>query len=366
MDAIADGIIFCSSAGNNGQYADTPGSALYDSAVIFENGDSRYYMRGQSPGSAPGVICVGAVDATVVERKPSYSNKGPRVDIYAPAVNTIAARNTLYNTPTTVIDGTTTTTTLPPSPPFYFVSLPTTVNEGTDVTVQIGRYAYASYDWLYWTIRFDNSRPNEADYEDFDGTRLEAGVVDFDYETNIGSFTFRIVADMYTEGTETFDLEFSYLTSSGTGPLTRSVIMRSPPINIIDTSTGNMLPPGIDVRNTNYYKGIFGGTSSASPHVAGIIACALETYPNMTPAQALSYIQTYANHGVLADSPVDTNYTANQWFLYEKNFTLFNGPNKYATYQPNTRPNWVYPAIGTQSRPTTGAVYPRTLIKRNQ
>jgi subtilisin family serine protease len=139
--------------------------------------------------------------------------------------------------------------------------------------------------------------------------------------------------------------------------------MRSPPINIIDNSTGNMLPPGIDVRNTNYYKGIFGGTSSASPHVAGIIACALETYPNMTPAQALSYIQTYANHGVLADSPVDTNYTANQWFLYEKNFTLFNGPNKYATYQPNTRPNWVYPAIGTQSRPLSGAVYPRPRIK---
>jgi hypothetical protein len=96
--------------------------------------------------------------------------------------------------------------------------------------------------------------------------------------------------------------------------------------------------------------------------VTGIIACALETYPNMTPEQAVSYIQRYAEHGVLRDIPIDTDYTANQWL--NDQYILFNGPNKYAIYQPNTRPNQVYPVNEYQARPLTGAVYPRTRNKR--
>jgi hypothetical protein len=87
----------------------------------------------------------------------------------------------------------------------------------------------------------------------------------------------------------------------------------------------------------------------------------------MTPAQALSYIHTYANHGVLKDIPFNTDYEANQWFSNLNWHTLFNGPNKYATYQPNnTRPNQLQPAIGYQLRPLTGAVYPRPRIKRTR
>jgi subtilisin family serine protease len=144
----------------------------------------------------------------------------------------------------------------------------------------------------------------------------------------------------------------------------RQPIATSEPITIVDTSTGTLVPPGLDNRNPAYFKGQFGGTSSACPHVTGIIACALETYPNMTQTQALSYIQTYANSNVLYDSPLDTDYDAGQWF--NDQHILFNGPNKYVTYQPNTRPNQVQPAIGHQSRPVTGAVYPRTLIKRTR
>jgi hypothetical protein len=99
----------------------------------------------------------------------------------------------------------------------------------------------------------------------------------------------------------------------------------------------------------------------------------------MTATQALSYIQTYANHGVLTDIPFITDpqsvlstdpstaaSTANQWFSYEYSDSLFNSPNKHATYQPNTRTNQVQPVIGHKFRPVTGAVYPRPRIKRTQ
>jgi hypothetical protein len=128
----------------------------------------------------------------------------------------------------------------------------------------------------------------------------------------------------------------------------------------VNTQGGNAVA---DPRNPNFFKEKYNGTSMASPQVAGIIACALETYPNMTQTQALSYIQTYANHGALQDSPFDTRWESN---LYKNFYILHNSPNKYATYQPNTRPNQVQPAIGHKSRPATGGVYPRTRITRTQ
>jgi subtilisin family serine protease len=116
-----------------------------------------------------------------------------------------------------------------------------------------------------------------------------------------------------------------------------------------------------DPRNSNFFKIKKSGTSMASPQVAGIIACALETYPNMTQTQALSYIQNYANNGALLDAPFDTRWESN---LYKNFNILHNSPNKYATYQPNTRPNQVQPAIGHNFRPQTGGVYPRARVKR--
>jgi len=227
LDAIADGIIVVASAGNAGSYMDLPSSDMYDNSyqyrptingIVQNTATTIYYHRGQTPCAALGVICVGNVDSTVLERKTDSSNAGPRVDIYAAGQNIMSAKA--------------------------------------------------------------SSSPQLA-----------------------------------------------------------------------------------DSRNNNYYKGFFNGTSMSAPQVTGIIACALETYPNMTPTQALSYIQNYSNHGVLRDTPLNTTYTPGA-----SNFgdgrTLFNGPNKYATYQPNTRPNQVYPAIGHESRPATGRVYPRTRIKR--
>lgn len=117
-----------------------------------------------------------------------------------------------------------------------------------------------------------------------------------------------------------------------------------------------------DSRNSSYYKGKMSGTSQATPQVTGIIACALETYPNMTPAQALTYIQTYANSGVLSDSALNTNYGSLD-FLNTN--TLFNGPNKYITYRKERGEQYqVYPKRDYNVRPTTGRTYPRPRIRR--
>jgi hypothetical protein len=45
-----------------------------------------------------------------------------------------------------------------------------------------------------------------------------------------------------------------------------------------------------DSRNASYRLGKFQGTSMASPQVCGVLACVLETYPNMNQLQAREYI----------------------------------------------------------------------------
>jgi len=121
--------------------------------------------------------------------------------------------------------------------------------------------------------------------------------------------------------------------------------------------------PGVaDPRNSSYYKTNLSGTSMASPQVTGIIACALETYPNMTQAQALTYIQTYGNSGVLANPTINTDFSANQ--LRNVN-TLFNGPNLFMAYHSERGDRYqVYPKRDYSYRPVSGRVYPRPRIRR--
>jgi hypothetical protein len=346
-DAIAAGVICVGSAGNESVYMDIEGGDLYNNRVVRPPDPPartvRNYMAGQSPGAAPGVICVGAVDATVEEKNAWYSNKGPRVDIYAPAFFTTSAMNTYQfnerpiwftRKPNTSSDTCT------------FVSYPRSVNEGSTAIFVVQGTPNATFRWeRYWQDGPGPGRVNRFDLPNWGQVSTDA--------SGRGTFSILIEADMWTEGAETFRVDI-FPIDDWPG---HTAIATTQPITIVDTSTGNKPPPGIDSRNHDYYIGLFDGTSSSCPHVAGIIACALETYPNMTQTQALSYIQTYADHGVLRDRPFNTDFGANQWFNDEH--ILFNGPNKHARYQPNTRPNQVHPVIGHQSRPLIGAVYPR-------
>jgi len=89
-DAIAEGILFVTSAGNDSYKIDVPSGTDYNNAINI-SGNLVYYHRGSSPGAATGAICVGAIGTTGNESKATYSNTGPRVNIYAPGSGIISS-----------------------------------------------------------------------------------------------------------------------------------------------------------------------------------------------------------------------------------------------------------------------------------
>jgi len=203
-DAVADGIIMVGAAGNFYGYNDVPGGLNYNNALSksffggIANIPGYFYCRGPSPSCAPGAISVSAVDHTVLERKPEFSNAGPRTDIFSPGSNIMGAG--------------------------------------------------------------------------------------------------------YTSGVP-------------------------------------------DPRNSSFKKFKSGGTSQASPQVTGVIACALELNPSMTPVQAREYIRSIATADQLYDQSFNTTIP-NDWF---KQNSLYGGPNLYLAYPRDT----------TLERATQGAVHPK-------
>jgi hypothetical protein len=114
-----------------------------------------------------------------------------------------------------------------------------------------------------------------------------------------------------------------------------------------------------DSRDTSYYIGRSIGTSMASPQVCGVLACLLEIYPSMTPAQALTYIQTYGKNSQLSD----TGGTSPTWTSDTQ--SLQGAPNRYL-YMPKETPTAgpTWPKQNYWVRPTSGRTYPRHRIKR--
>ena len=116
------------------------------------------------------------------------------------------------------------------------------------------------------------------------------------------------------------------------------------------------LPSGInDPRSGSYFLGKFSGTSMASPQVCGVLACALEVYPNMNQTQAKAYILAYAKSNQLTAStggPTDGQdlQGAPNLFLYYKKEREINGN--------------VFPKFNYKPRPTVGQLWPRLRIKR--
>jgi hypothetical protein len=87
--------VLVGAAGNYSQTIDVPGGPDYNNYFTNRDGVNIYYMRGGSPTATPGVILVGGVDSDAhsgtLEQKGTYSESGPRVDIWAPGTNIISS-----------------------------------------------------------------------------------------------------------------------------------------------------------------------------------------------------------------------------------------------------------------------------------
>jgi subtilisin family serine protease len=98
QEAIDDGIIFVGAAANDSTKISTPSDPTgdyFNSITVLEFGfflTNYNYMRGTS-GAVDGMICVGAVSALVNESKATFSNCGPRIDVYAPGSSIMSSLN---------------------------------------------------------------------------------------------------------------------------------------------------------------------------------------------------------------------------------------------------------------------------------
>ena len=121
----------------------------------------------------------------------------------------------------------------------------------------------------------------------------------------------------------------------------------------------------IDPRNIVYagttYLSTYSGTSVASAQVAGILACALETYPRMTYTEAKEYIQAYATKDQLSTPPNGTEF--GQPAIFSNINGILGGPNYYLKYNKEKLDYAeTYPKQNYKQRPTSSRTYPR--VKR--
>lgn len=90
QDAINDGVIIISAAGNSRWCCSSDGDDDFDNAYLLSNGVSLNHSRGSTPAAADNVICVGSIGSLQNESKSNFSNWGPRVDIWAPGSDIIS------------------------------------------------------------------------------------------------------------------------------------------------------------------------------------------------------------------------------------------------------------------------------------
>ena len=97
-DAIEDGVVVIGAAGNNDFYMASsdptaPSYVDWNNSVALSGYGTSYFQRGSSPCNTPGVINVGAIDTNSDFRRASFSNFGPRIDVWAPGVSIVSVFN---------------------------------------------------------------------------------------------------------------------------------------------------------------------------------------------------------------------------------------------------------------------------------
>ena len=90
-DAIEEGVVVVAAAGNSNHYCVREGHPDYNNrATITGIGTNTPMHRGATPGSAKGVICVGALNTTSNFTRATFTNYGDRIDVFAPGVNILS------------------------------------------------------------------------------------------------------------------------------------------------------------------------------------------------------------------------------------------------------------------------------------
>tara|TARA_B110000503_G_scaffold140576_1_gene231825 strand:+ start:1128 stop:2672 length:1545 start_codon:yes stop_codon:yes gene_type:complete len=108
--------------------------------------------------------------------------------------------------------------------------------------------------------------------------------------------------------------------SSTSGP---AVNVYAPGTNIMScTSTTNTFTDGPYPDNENFRICNIGGTSMASPQIAGVVALYAQLNPSTTPAQGIAYINTTAKVDLVYTTGLDNDYTNHR--------SIKGGPNRFA------------------------------------
>lgn len=112
---------------------------------------------------------------------------------------------------------------------------------------------------------------------------------------------------------------------SETGPRVDVYAPGSYIMSAISSNYGSLSDP----RNTSYRIGKISGTSMACPQVTGVLACALQARPTMTPAQAKKLVIDHSVKSSLVEG-VNTSYSST---------TYLQGGNNRILKTPFTSPN---------------------------
>jgi hypothetical protein len=288
-DAIAEGIIFVSSAGNGSFKIDVPDGEDYDNYFV-DLGAEYSYHKGPSPAASHAdMICVGALDSTSEENKFALSNTGPRVDLYAPGSNVVSAVFDDSGFPVganaSVVNNGELSFTLP-------VGTTVARNGSTGIVTVTCPSAHNIEDGSLGSVKITTTG-----YVDASGSMVTITALDST------RFTYQSSGSELTSGSVEGNVKLGYL----------------------------------------YQK--YNGSSVAAAQVTGMLALLLEKYPDLTQAEAKKFILQWGRDGVMLDSlgtytdSVSLQGGANKVAYYYKD-----RPDTGSVY-PNAK-TWLRPSSG--------------------
>lgn len=175
-----------------------------------------------------------------------------------------------------------------------------------------------------------------------------------DYFTASGAITVGALSNHTDQGKATF---------SGWGPgvdvyaAGETVIGAT---NISDIAYGIPYPGQESNVGTWSAIGFGQGTSYSAPFVSGLLACLAEVYPNLTHAQARTWLRDNAVTGLMQDTAEAINVDSNTRVSVDGSDI---DRIVYWQNHRNTSGNMAHNTYGI-TKPTTGTIYPRTRIRR--